>query len=418
MLCWEYPPKYSGGLGIACQGMAEALVNKGHDVSVLLPTNEKNAKTKVKLISASSIPAKDYLPDYSKQSDDSVYEEVSMGKSIVPYLPPQFFRKNQPKKAAELPKEIMEFMKSLTITGDYTGSIFLELKVYALIAYHLVQKNKFDVVHAHDWMTLPAARMISKYSESKVVSHVHSTEIDRNSGWANEEVIEIEKFGFQSVPNIVAVSEQQQRRLIKEYGIDPDKIHVIPNGLAKPLKPTSEPKKPIVGFIGRLVHQKGPRKFLDIARQLKNRDSNISFSIVGEGYLRDDLEDASQRLNLRESLKFEGFLEHKKALKWLSGLKLLIVPSGAEPFGLVALEAASLGVPVIISSGSGICEFIPEFIQHNQWDVHAFVGSSVKILEDDAFREQYISSCKKAADALSWKNSANEISKLYNHLDA
>ncbi len=413
MLCWEYPPRFSGGLGIVCRDLSETLASKGHEVHVLLPriTNHKS-ENGVTMVDASKTSPNDYLAFYSDH-DSKTLSELGVGRAIAPYLPPKYFLSRR-KKSED--SELSSLIKDIPLTGDYSAAIFMEMKLYALIAEFQASKGNYDIVHAHDWMTLPAARLIQN-SGHKVVSHIHSTEIDRNAGWANREVMDIEKQGLKNLKNILVVSAQQLGKLKKDYGIDPTKITILPNGFNKEKSGKKKSSKNFtVGFLGRFAEQKAPSKFVDIARQLKNRVSELQFSMVGEGHLEDQVNANIHRLNMGSSVQLHGFMEHEKAMKWLLGIDLLLVPSGSEPFGLVALEAVRRKVPVVISKGAGICESIPELLQSDPWDIHQFTNLAVTLIQNQEFRERYTNDCLKSSEKLSWKDLVSRFESYYQNV--
>jgi glycosyltransferase involved in cell wall biosynthesis len=212
----------------------------------------------------------------------------------------------------------------------------------------------------------------------------------------------------------VAVSQRVANQLITDYGIAKSKITVVANGHS-PLNSSVHTKKKYqtVGFVGRLVHQKAPSIFLEIARGLASRLPDLKFIVVGDGYLKHDLMEALRHYNLQHLFTFHGFTTPAETQKIMSTFDLLVVPSVAEPFGLVALEAAEMGVPVVISKGSGVCEFIPSLQQVESWNVYEFVQKSEQLLTDEVFRKEVVSQSVKCAEKLTWENAAEKISTLY-----
>ena len=416
MLCWEYPPLITGGLGNASGGLANALAKQGHDVEVLLP--------KVEPAHVAGEPPK--LTDLSKSvlnekiwvDDKEVVEKVrdqQFGLNFLPYLPPQYFAEEREIEVVRSEKKISKEVSTVSeveLEGGYGTQLMIEIQKYALLACQKVQEGDYDIIHAHDWMTFRAGSLIRKLTHKPVIFHVHSVESDRNGVGANPEIAQIEKDSLIHARYIVAVSHRLQRQISGDYGVDARKIEVVANGVSGKWRSSRQPgQSPVVGFIGRLTHQKGPTYFLDIARELRSGVPGVKFMVIGDGYLKEEMEAKAQRLNL--PMVFTGFLEGKALSKARSQLDLLIAPSLSEPFGLVILEALQAGIPAITSKNTGIAAFIPELPQLEPWDAFQLTHLSGKLLNQEKERKQLLENCQKAGKKLTWDASAKKVADLY-----
>ena len=90
-----------------------------------------------------------------------------------------------------------------------------------------------------------------------------------------------------------------------------------------------------------------------------------------------------------------------------------IMPSVSEPFGLVALEAAAHGVPVIVSKQSGVSEVLRHGFAVDFWDADKSADCIVTILREKALATQLRSEAPKIAQQLTWKNQANIVTSIY-----
>jgi glycosyltransferase involved in cell wall biosynthesis len=96
----------------------------------------------------------------------------------------------------------------------------------------IAKEEEFDVIHAHDWLTFKAGIAAKKVSGKSLVVHVHATEFDRTGGnGVNQYVYEIEKRGLQEADAIIAVSKFTKQKIVDHYGISPEKISVVHNGI-------------------------------------------------------------------------------------------------------------------------------------------------------------------------------------------
>lgn len=417
MLGWEYPPKITGGLGVACHGIASSLA-AFHQVDFLLPKrSKKEPKSAVKLIDASSLePNLALWKAKTERTEELTFLEI--GQNIVPYLPPDFFvkiRQEQKKMTEMVETESSRLLQEIQLTGTYHQHIMGEIKKYALLACQVAEKGNYDLVHAHDWVTAQAGIAVKNSAGIPLVLHLHSTEQDRNGGNGNPEVIAIERMAVKKADVVIAVSSTLKKSIILQYGIPAAKIKVAPNGMnsqpAMPKKPAA--KELTVGFVGRFTDQKSPTRFVDIARELANVVPNVHFVMVGDGYLMESVRNKISQLNLSHQFTLKGFLSHEKTVGLIAGLDMLIVPSAAEPFGLVALEAVRQKIPVIMAKGAGIVEFVPSIPQVEHWDTFTYSHLATSILNKDQSVENQTNNCYKESVKLTWENTANYIQSIY-----
>ena len=135
--------------------------------------------------------------------------------------------------------------------------------------------------------------------------------------------------------------------------------------------------------------------------------------------IRDRLKEIVKELDLESHVEFLGNLPQSKIRELLKRSKLLIHTSEYETFGLVAIEAHSVGVPVIsINQGS-----LKEIIDNN---INGYIAESfndpylnefiLKILNDDKFADYISKSAINSAKKYDWKNTTKELINLYESL--
>ena len=117
-----------------------------------------------------------------------------------------------------------------------------------------------------------------------------------------------------------------------------------------------------VGFLGRLSVEKNPLLFLEVADKC-SQDDSILFSIAGEGPLQNKVVSKCTRLN---NVRFEGFFSNPK--EYLNNIDCLFITSDIEGIPLVAMEALSLGIPVVSTDVGGMKEIIVNDNQGYIWD--------------------------------------------------
>jgi glycogen(starch) synthase len=423
MLGWEYPPKISGGLGIASQGLAKGLTQSGVNVDFVLPQAKGLTSTKrLQLLDASDYPTKGTEITEVLEEITSEIKFLEVGTRLMPYLTRVEFEKIA-YETTTVKKQIAEevVLEKINLKGGYGPDLLQEIAKYSLAVVNACKNAKYDVIHAHDWMTYQAGVMAKAVTGAPLVVHVHSTEYDRSAFQIDPKIFELEKKGLEKADVVVTVSGRVKKLLVKEYDLKSSKVQVVHNAIsATDVKvkraPRSIKQSPKVLFVGRLTDQKGPSRFLDIALELSRKIPDVTFTIVGDGHLRSELEAKAEHAQIADKVKFTGFLSHKRALKTMSTHDLLLLPSMAEPFGLVALEGALAGVPVIISKDAGVTEVVKSLKTIPYWDSHTWVKESASMLDKPSKATQYTDRLTKEVKRLNWKLVGEQVKDIYQSL--
>jgi len=107
-----------------------------------------------------------------------------------------------------------------------------EVMRYGQIGGAIAAAEKFDVIHCHDWLSLPAGLAAKKVSKKPLVFHVHATEYDRvGPAGLNREICSVERLGFENADAVAAVSAYTKRRVVNDYGAAPGNTVVVPNAV-------------------------------------------------------------------------------------------------------------------------------------------------------------------------------------------
>ena len=145
-------------------------------------------------------------------------------------------------------------------------------------------------------------------------------------------------------------------------------------------------EEPVIGFVGRVVAEKGLDIFAETADRLAARQVRHRVVVIGEGPARSWFE---QRL---PDARFVGYQTGTDLGRAVASLDILFNPSVTESFGNVTLEAMACGVPVIASRVGGLPEVIEDgrtgFL-HEPDDVEGMARSAVALLTDDARRAAF-----------------------------
>lgn len=113
-----------------------------------------------------------------------------------------------------------------------------------------------------------------------------------------------------------------------------------------------------IGIVARLSEEKRHADLLEAFSSLSKKYPYIKLLVVGDGPLRDQLEDITQRLKIESKVSFVGF--QKDVYRYLSGMDIFVLPSRTEGLPIAIMEAMVWGLPVVASRVGGIPEIVDD----------------------------------------------------------
>ena len=146
-----------------------------------------------------------------------------------------------------------------------------------------------------------------------------------------------------------------------ENKIGKTKCVYIPNVIDSLPSKKSDLKGNNIITIGRLSEEKGQKDLIDVVNIVKEEISDIKLYLVGDGPLKESLEEYVRELDLTKNIVFTGFLDKKGKEKYIMDSSIFVLPSHTESFGLVLIEAMSYGLPCIaFDSSDGAKELLKD----------------------------------------------------------
>jgi glycogen synthase len=461
MFGWEFPPHISGGLGTACYGLTHSLGKEEVDVLFVVPKLHGDEPVeRVSLINASDVQisskksqsiklpsssstSKSYVTSTGqninvREEENFTYIEVPSG--LQAYRSPEFdqdadamahwnYTAHEPgmsllNKGGEHSGtgNLQGNVKATyAFSGSYGPNLLEEVERYAQVASEIARRLSFDVIHAHDWMTYPAGIAAKQISGKPLVVHVHATEYDRSGENIDTRVHAIETAGMHHADCVVTVSEWTKRIAINKYKVEAAKVKVVHNGIIpkkqekiqfeSPLK-----KSPIVTFLGRITHQKGPLYFVDAAKRVLEEVPDARFIVAGSGDLLPQMIRQVAKEGMSSRFHFTGFLKGNDIEKIWSISNVYVMPSVSEPFGIAPLEAIQAGVPVIISRQSGVAEVMPHAITVDFWNTEALSEAICSVLRYRSLYRTLKKNSKDEIKKITWDRAAKTLNTLYHEL--
>lgn len=428
-LGWEFPPEVNGGLGVACQGLTLAL-SEYADISMIIPRSDpKFHQPNLQMIGANEVDVEQLVAQTSK-IHSAILSKVHLDYADVilsGYEQPQlyFTRKKTatPTLVVERPVKdnIIGIPRKFRLGALYGSDLLTRISEFTEIASRLSRNMQFDLIHAHDWMTFLAGLEIKAVSGKPLVLHVHSLEYDRGGPDQKGYVYELEKHALQEADLIMPVSDYTADIIENHYEIDPEKIWVVPNGQERLKSYRKKPAFPekLVVFVGRLVAQKGPEYFLEIAMKVLAKYDRVRFAIAGKGDKMAELVQTVAKARLGDRIHFTGFLSGKDTRKLLAMADVLVMPSVSEPFGLVATEAVQMGVACVISRQSGVAGVLTHALTADYHDTEKMASDVISLLRNPNLHQKVVAATQKDLENISWELSARKamagFQKLLGH---
>ena len=285
--------------------------------------------------------------------------------------------------------------------------------------------NSFDVIHAHYWLSGLVAKEISNELNIPFIFTSHSLGIFLDG--YNKERVDCEKIVMTST-NLVTASSVFETMLIADtYKIDENKIKKITPGVDRKIfiPDLSVEKENIILSIGRIQEQKGQLQTIEFLNNFKKIQNDFKCYFVGgpsgkhgNEYLH-ELKQTIKDFNLDKHVEFLGDLPQTEIIELFKKAKLLIHTSKFETFGLVAIEANTMGVPVLTTNNGSLMEIIEN--NKNGYLSENLIDSNVNNFVNNLFNnvtkyEEIHLSCIEKSKKYDWMKTANELESLYQQL--
>ncbi len=425
MFGWEFPPFFAGGVGMVCYELTKQLVDQGVDVDYVMPYfPEGNEPNFLNIVDVSKKVTEKELEEQTKSGSFTITKVRSI---LAAYQTQEEYEKTIKEISFQQPKGLPPTKKSGDSTKELYGENLLdEIHLFTKRVAILAEKgyfDKFDIIHAHDWTTVPAAAAVKRITGKPLVVHVHITDVNKNSGaGANPEIYAMEREGFFAADKIASVSQYIKGTLMDEYGVPGEKIEVVHNGGITMEEPGlhdgtkfKEGNK-LISYMGRVTGMKGPTNFVEMAPKILEHCPKTKFLLAGTGDQLQACIDKTKELGIHDKFYFHGFYSKKEAEFFYDISDVFLMPSLMEPFGVVPLEAMSKKTPTVVSKQSGVSEAISHCFKADSWDINKMASQVVTLLKYPQLHATMSQNGYDEAQALTWEKPANECMELYNNL--
>ena len=291
--------------------------------------------------------------------------------------------------------------------------------------YKNFELQTYDIIHAHYWLSGLIAKQISEEFNIPYVFTSHSLGVFLDG--YNKERVDCENIVMKSSSIVTASSDYETNLISNNYNIDEKNIRKISPGIDREIfnYDSKLERENIFLSVGRIQEQKRQMDVLKFIDNFRKIDTNFSCYFVGgpSGKSGDDyliqLKSAVKELNIDSNIEFLGNLTQAEIKLLMNKSKLLIHASQFETFGLVAIEANAMGVPVLTTNTGSLTEIIEHnnngYISSNLIDgkVNNFVKN---LLTDDKKFNEISKYCLESSKKYDWENTSKKLVDIYEGL--
>jgi D-inositol-3-phosphate glycosyltransferase len=303
----------------------------------------------------------------------------------------------------------------------------------------------WDVIHSHHWFSGMAALPLARLTGTPHVQSFHSIAAPESSplSWGERPEspgrLDGEAWLAQQSDAVIAISDSEAHTVLERLGGSADRLAIVPPGVDGTLfrpnvasaatvangvtLPTSSPGRGYAIVAARLQ----PLKGLDLAIQAVAAvpaalrpelviagDASSDFG----GYV-DELRSLASVHGIADGVRFVGPQSRANLAALLSGARVVLVPSHSETYGLVALEGAASGVPVVAAAAGGLREAVVDSetgLVMQSRDPALWAAAIGRILADPIFADRLSQAGRERAELLSWNRSAAGLAAVYRAL--
>jgi glycosyltransferase involved in cell wall biosynthesis len=174
----------------------------------------------------------------------------------------------------------------------------------------------------------------------------------------------------------------------------------------------------IILFVGALINYKSPGLLIQAMPAIIKKEPDAKLVLVGDGPLRGELETLANNLHLSHAVNFVGAIPYNVTPLYYNSSDIFVLPStgNTESFGIVLLEAASAGLPIVVSSLDTFRSFIRDGYNGmiaKLGDIDSLAETINRLLSDPALRQEIGENARVSVREYSWENIATMMDKLY-----
>ena len=322
------------------------------------------------------------------------------------------------------PVDVLEY--GLMTTGAFPEPLTFSLRVAREISR---RAGCFDVVHDNQSLGYGLLAVVRKVPVVATVHHPIT--IDRrlalaDAGSASERLQKKRWYSFvgmqarvaRRLPRILAVSANSQADVVREFGVVPDRVSVVANGVDAGLfRPLPEVRR-VPGKIVAIASSDQPSKGLELLVEAVAKvrtEHQVTLTVIGKGGTTGVVRRAIERFDASGFVRTPGRLDALDLVHHLNEAAVAVVPSLYEGFSLPAVEAMACGAPLVASSGGALPEVVGEAaILVAPGDVGQLAAGIESIVRSPALGERLGAKGRaRALEHFTWPATARATAEVY-----
>ncbi|MCB1038684.1 MAG: glycosyltransferase [Acidimicrobiales bacterium] len=292
-----------------------------------------------------------------------------------------------------------------------------------------------DVIHANYWLSGVAGHRLKHELDLPLISTFHTlARVKADTGDPEpQRRIEAEAQVIGCSDVILANSVEEVAQLEAHYGADPARIEIVAPGVEHAFFSPGDQRgarralgfgnHPILLFVGRIQPLKGLQVAVGALAALHRPDAELV--VVGGPSGADGhaelaaVLDLAERLGVRQQVRFVPPQPHHLLSTYYRAADVVLVPSRSESFGLVALEAAACGVPVVAAAVGGLRTLVDDgrtgFLVDDR-SPEAFADLARALIEDPALALRIGTAAVERARTYTWRAAAAKLQRITSDL--
>lgn len=300
-----------------------------------------------------------------------------------------------------------------------------------------VEEPFYDVVHAHYWMSGWVGRLARERWGVPLIQTFHTLARVKDRAAAGDGESRVRAANEERLVHtadcVIAPTAREAAELVTLYGGHPERISVLPPGVESGVFTPGDREwaraglgladRPTILFVGRLQPLKQPDVAIRALAELLARDPALDPALVviggpsgHDGIGPSALERLAARLGVADRVQIRRPVPHERLAAWYRAADVVLVPSRTESFGLVALEAAACGTPVVASNAGGlrtaVCDGVTGVLVDAS-DPAAYAAALHPLLRDPAARRRMGGAGARYARRFDWRQAAAGLLGVY-----
>jgi len=310
------------------------------------------------------------------------------------------------------------------VVDEFTTGVLADLRAV----------DNVDAIHANYWLSGIAGHSLKHELDIPLVSTFHTlARVKAETGDAEpQRRIEAELRVMHCSDAITASCPAEAQQLRRLYGVPSERIQLVPPGVihaffsegdrsgAQRALGLSADGRPVLLFVGRIQPLKGVDVAIGALSELENRDAELV--IVGGPSGPEGDAEATKARTLAAELGIQGRIRwvppqpHYRLATYYRAADVCVVPSRSESFGLVALEAAACGTPVVAAAVGGLRTLVEHgrtgFLVEGR-EPEAFAACIDRVLRDRTAARAMGEAAAAHARGFTWSTTAARLRRLY-----